>query len=100
MTTSPQQTKPERSLLGVRVTPEQRNLIAHAAKREQRSVSSFVLQAALKAAATEKPARRRTREEIRAIVEAAREEVRAANPTGGSLVDALIAERRRESASE
>lgn len=61
-------------------------------------MSSFVLQAALKAAGAEPPVRRRTREQIWAIVEAAREEVRAANPEDVSLVDALIAERRRESA--
>jgi uncharacterized protein (DUF1778 family) len=40
-------------MLGVRATEEERRIIAEAAAREHRSVSSFVLRAAINAAATQ-----------------------------------------------
>lgn len=79
---------------------EQHRAIAEAAAREHRSISSFVLQAAMQAAeSTKKPdeARKpRTPEEIHAMLRHAQELMRKANPTKRSLVDELIAERREE----
>jgi uncharacterized protein (DUF1778 family) len=85
----------------VEVTAEQQRLIAKAAEREQRSVSSFVLNAVLKAAQSpEKPRRRYTQEEVDGVIERAQEAMRRANPTGRSIVDELIAERREASKYE
>ena len=78
---------PLRKPLGVRATPEEHRLLTEAAQREHRSLSSFVLRAALQAAeAQPKPKPKRTREEIEAIVKAAQEEFRAANPTGRDIL--------------
>lgn len=85
--------------LEVQVTVEQRQTIAEAAEREQRSVSSFVLNAALKAAES---ARRpqRSKAEIDEIIAQAQAAMRRANPTGRSIVDELTAERRAAAALE
>jgi hypothetical protein len=86
--------------LGVRVTVEQHRVIAEAAAREHRSISSFVLQAAMQAAESTKDSgetrKRRTPEEIHAMLRHAQELMRKANPARRPLVDELIAERREE----
>ena len=85
--------------LGVRATPEQRRILQAAAKREHRSVSSFVLQAALQAAQPDsKP--RRTPEEIEAILEETRRRIAAANPNNRDLLAEFLAERRAAAALE
>jgi uncharacterized protein (DUF1778 family) len=87
--------------LGVRVTAEQHRLIAEAAKLEHRSINSFVLQAAVKAAESVRqaaPRRKRSLDEIRETMRHVHEAMRQANPTGRSLVDELIAERREAAA--
>jgi len=90
-----------RKLLGVRATAEERRIIAEAAAREHRSISSFVLRAAITAAATEPPLKRKhSREEILAIFQSARNEFQLRNPTGRDPVAELIAERRAEAANE
>lgn len=92
--------------LGVRANAEQRRILQEAAKREHRSVSSFVLRAALNAAAEREPAdtepspRRRTSEEIDALLAPLRAKIAAANPGNRDLVAELIAERRAEAALE
>ena len=89
--------------LGVRVTADQHRLIAEAAKLEHRSINSFVLQAAMKAAESVResaPRPKRTLAEIEAIMHEAQEMMRQANPTGRPLVDELIAERREEAMRE
>lgn len=87
--------------LGVRATAEEHELIKEAAQREHRSVNSFVLRAALQAAKAQPAARpKRSREEIKAILQAAREAVQAANPTGRDILEEFLAERRAEAASE
>jgi hypothetical protein len=84
-----------RKPLGIRATPEEHERITQAAQREHRSVNSFVLRAALQAAEALPPAKpRRSREEIMAILKAAREAVQEANPTNRDLLSELIAERR------
>jgi uncharacterized protein (DUF1778 family) len=85
-----------RKPLGVRVTPEQHRILTEAARREHRSVSSFVLQAALNAASGTTEKKRRSPEEVRAIIEAAQQEVKAAVPADRSLLRELMEERRRE----
>jgi hypothetical protein len=99
MATSTQDATADRKLMGVRVTPEQREKIADAARREQRSVSSFVVRAALDAADGVQRTQKKSREEVRAILQAARAEVREANPDNRSLLDELTSERRKEAAS-
>lgn len=92
-------TATQRKPLGVRVTPEQHQILTEAARREHRSVSGFVLQAALTAA--EKAAKpRQSYEEIHAILQAARAEVAVAIPEGESFLDNFLAERRRDAARE
>jgi uncharacterized protein (DUF1778 family) len=93
-------TEPKKPL-GVRVTPQQHELITKAAKRAHRSVSSFVLNAALKAAESAEPFRPRySAEEADAVVKRAQEAFRRANPTGRSIVDELMAERREAAQHE
>jgi len=88
-----------RKPLGIRATPEEHELITKAAQREHRSVNSFVLRAALQAAEVQTPVKpRRTREEIKAILRAAREAVQAANTTNRDLLAELVAERREAAA--
>ncbi|WP_263382913.1 DUF1778 domain-containing protein [Granulicella arctica] len=92
---------PTRKPLGVRATPEQHRLLSEAAAREHRSLSGFVLRAALQVAESQRSAKpRRSREEIMAIVKAAQDEVRKANPDDRDILEELIQERRREAASE
>lgn len=94
-------TAPVRKPLGVRATITEHRLLTEAAQREHRSLSSFVLRAALQAAeAQPKPKAKRSREEIEAIVKAAQEEFRAANTTGRDLLQELIDERRAEATRE
>jgi hypothetical protein len=90
-----------RKPLGIRATPEEHELITQAAHREHRSVNSFVLSASLQAAGArveEKP--RRTREEVKAILRAAREALQGANPEKRDILAEFLAERRKEAASE
>ena len=90
-----------RKPLGVRATPEQRRILAKAAARQNRSVSSFVLTAALEAAQKQQATKpRRSHEEIMAIVRAAQDEIRKANPKNHDLVQELLDERRAEAARE
>lgn len=87
--------------LGVRATIEQHRVLTEAARREHRSVSNFVLQAALKAAeGPTLPAPRFTEEEANAIVREAQEMFRRSNASGRNLVEELLAERRAEAARE
>ncbi len=87
--------------LGVRATAKEHELIKEAAQREHRSVNSFVLRAALQAAKAQPAARpKRSREEIKAILQAAREAVQAANPAGRDILEEFLSERRAEAASE
>jgi len=88
-----------RKPLGIRATPEEHAVITLAAQREHRSVNSFVLRAALQAAeAQPQPRPKRSREEIMAILKAARDEVQAHNPTNRDLLAELVAERREAAA--
>jgi len=90
-----------RKPLGVRATPAEHELITRAAQREHRSVNSFVLRAALQAAGGQQPTKvKRSREEIKAILRAAREAVQAANPTNRDILAEFLAERRAEADSE
>jgi uncharacterized protein (DUF1778 family) len=89
-----------RKMLGVRATAEERRVLAEAAAREHRSVSSFVLRAALEKAAGQPAKPRRSRAEVMALFKAAREEFRAANPEDRDPVAELIAERRAEAERE
>ena len=92
----------KRKPLGVRVTPEQHAILTAAARRQHRSVSSFVLQSALASAEQLLPAPkpRKNFEEIRAILEAARAEVRKAVPDGKAFMEEFFAERRQAAANE
>ena len=89
-----------RKPLGIRATPEERERIAKAAEREHRSVNSFVLRAALQAAERGPERPRRTPEEIKAILDGLRAEVRAVVPEGRDILAEFLAERRAEAASE
>jgi hypothetical protein len=75
-------------------------MLTEAAAKQNRSVSSFVLTAALEAARDANTRPRRSREEIKAILNAAREEVRAANPTNRDILEEFLAERRAEAERE
>lgn len=86
----------KRKPLGVRVTQEQHALLTEAAQREHRSVSSFVLQAALQAAGQPPAPKRKSIEEVRAMLKAAQEEVAAQVPPGRSFLQELIQDRRNE----
>ena len=90
---------PTRKPLGVRATPEQHRLLTEAAAREHRSVSSFVLNAAIKAATTghrELPPPRHTEEEAKAIILQAQAMFRNSSAYGRDLVEELFAERRAD----
>jgi uncharacterized protein (DUF1778 family) len=89
-----------RKPLGVRATPEQHRVLTEAAARENRSVSSFVLTAALRAAEDRTTRRKRSREEIMAIFNAAREAVREVVPANRDILDEFLAERRAEAERE
>ncbi len=86
--------------LGVRANAEQRRILAEAAKREHRSVSSFVLQAALQAARSEPLLKRRTPEEIDQLLNGVRAKFAAANPENRDILAEFLAERRAEAARE
>jgi len=89
--------------LGVRATVEQHRVLTEAARREHRSVSNFVLQAAMQAAETvtaAPPRRRPTQEEVDAAISKVQKMMRKYRKPGRSLVDELIAERRAEAARE
>ena len=89
-----------RKPLGVRATPEQHRTLKEAAARENRSVSSFVLRAALNAASSESLQPRKTPEEIQAAIKRAQALMRPYRQPGRSLVDELSKERRAEAARE
>jgi hypothetical protein len=89
-----------RKPLGVRATPAQHRTLKEAAAKQNRSVSSFVLTAALEAAEGLPTPPRRTREEILAIIHAAQREVKAANPTNRDILEEFLAERRADAARE
>ncbi|MBS1813413.1 MAG: DUF1778 domain-containing protein [Acidobacteria bacterium] len=80
----------------MRVTPEQHQLLKDAAEREHRSISSFVLNAALREAQAHTLPRQRTREEVDAAITRAQAMMKKLVPPGRSLVDEVIAERRAE----
>ncbi len=86
--------------LGVRANAEQRRILAEAAKREHRSVSSFVLQAALHAARSEPELKRRSPEEIDRLLAGVRAKFVAANPEKRDILAEFLAERRAEAAHE
>jgi hypothetical protein len=89
-----------RKPLGIRATPKEHKLITQAAKREHRSVNSFVLSAALNAAQSKSASSMRTPEEVDAALRHAQELMRPFRQAGHSMVDELIAERRAEAARE
>lgn len=89
-----------RKPLGVRVTLDEHKVIAAAARREHRSINSFVVQAALKAANAAEGSRPRTEETVHAAIDRAQTLMRRHRTPGQSLVDQLIAERRAEAARE
>jgi len=91
-----------RKPLGIRATPKEHKLITQAAKREHRSVNSFVLSAALNAAQSKSASsmRMRTPEEVDAALRHAQELMRPFRQAGHSMVDELIAERRAEAERE
>lgn len=87
--------------LGVRATAEQHRVLTEAARREHRSVSNFVLQAALKAAeGPALPPPRYSEEEANVMVREAQEMFRRSNASGRDLVEELLAERRAEASRE
>jgi hypothetical protein len=90
---------PARKPLGVRATPEQHRLLTEAAAREHRSVSSFVLDAAIKAATAgsrELPPPQYSEEEASSILKEAQAMFRKSNAYGRDLVEELFAERRAD----
>lgn len=89
-----------RKPLGVRATPEQHRTLAEAAARQNRSLSSFVLTAALDAAGQQSAKPKRSREEIKAILNAAREAVREVVPANRDILEEFLAERRAEAERE
>lgn len=91
-----------RKPLGIRATPQEHRILVAAAKRERRSLNSFVLQAALQAAQSERdlPRRERTPEAIEAAIQRAQELMRPYRQKGRLLSEELIAERRAEAALE
>lgn len=90
-----------KQLIGVRVTPEQHRVLAAAAKREHRSLNSFVVQAALRAAEqTSAEPVRKSPEDIMAIFRSVRERNGSRSPDQPDLLETFLAERRRAAASE
>lgn len=92
MTVSTTNRKP----LGIRATPREHALIRKAAAKEGRSVNSFVLHAALEAAQELPHTKRRSQEEVRAIIQAAQKAVKEANPTNRDLLAEFLSERRAD----
>lgn len=91
---------PIRKPLGVRATVQEHRVLVAAAKRERRSLNSFVLEAALRAARNETSTAERTPETIEAAIRRAQELMRPHLRAGRSLSEELIAERRAEAALE
>ena len=90
-----------RKPLGVRATVQQQRLLQDAAKREGRSVSSFVLLAALEAAKNSAPASvDRTELSVDEAIRRAQDLMRPYRREGHSLVDEFLAERRTEAERE
>jgi hypothetical protein len=89
-----------RKPLGVRATAEQHRTLMEAAARQNRSLSSFVLTAALDAAGQQPMKPKRSREEIKAILNAAREAVREVVPANRDILEEFLAERRAEAERE
>jgi hypothetical protein len=89
-----------RKPLGVRATPEQHRVLTEAAAKQNRSVSSFVLTAALEAARRADARPRRSREEIKAILQAAREAVQEVVPANRDILEEFLTERRAEAERE
>ena len=90
---------PVREPLGVRATPEQHRILTEAAAREHRSVSSFVLNAAIKAATAgprELPPPKHTEEEATAILKEAQAMFRKSGAYERDLLEELFAERRAD----
>jgi len=83
----------EKVRLCIRVTHEEKQLIASAAKAQGRSFNSFVLQAALDAAVRVARTTARTPESVQAAVERAQGLMRPYRRAGYSLVDEVIAKR-------
>lgn len=89
-----------RKPLGIRATPAQHRVLTEAAAREQRSLNSFVLRAALRAAESQPQVKpKRSPEEVMAIFRAAREEFASLNP-GRDPLEEFLAERRAEAERE
>ena len=89
-----------RKPLGIRATPEEHELITKAAQRERRSVNSFVLRAAVEAAHRGEPRPRRSREEVKAILDGLRAAVREVVPDDRDILGEFLAERRAEAERE
>lgn len=90
-----------RKPLGVRATPEEHKRITKAAKRANRSVNSFVLQAALEAAEAKLVTRpRRSPEEIRTILDGFRAAVQSVVPKDRDILSEFLADRRAEAERE
>ena len=91
-----------RKPLGVRATPQEHRVLVAAAKREKRSLNSFVLHAALQAARREQDSapRERTPEAIEAAIRRAQKLMRPYRQKGQLASEELIAERRAEAKRE
>lgn len=90
-----------RKPLGVRATPDQHRVLTEAAAKEHRSVSNFVLQAAMKAAEKHvPPPPKYTAEETLAGIREAQALFRQSDLYGRDLVAELIVERRAEATRE
>lgn len=91
-----------RKLLGVRATTQEHRLLLAAAKRQHRSLNSFVLRAALDEArrGRERRSIERTPEAIEAALRHAQELMRPHRQKGRRTSEELIAERRAEAARE
>lgn len=76
-------------------------MLTEAAKREHRSVSSFVVNAALKAAMPAEPRAGSTitEEEVAAIIARAQDAFRSSSDYGRDLVEELFGERRADAIS-
>jgi vacuolar-type H+-ATPase subunit H len=98
--------KPEpRKVLAIRATEEERRVLLLAAKREHRSLSSFMLRSALDAAqptlaSLSRHRGPRTPESIDAAITHAQEIMSKYRKSGHSYVDEFIAEKRAEAARE
>ena len=88
-------TRPAKKFLGVRATPDQHTLLVEAARRAHRSVSNFVLSAALKAAEKDSLTQFNDEEEA-AIVKRAQSAFCESSDYGRDLVKELFEERRAD----